>query len=342
MKRLLVSLTLLFTLASGARGAVDLSAVRQKLEGSGNADTQKDAAMIAGGQIAAGRIQESLPAKGTFYRMSITPGAKGYPGVTVAFERPMDFSGNDVLAVWFKTDRPVGFFQVVLNSANGVAQELSLAGYAAGFSSRVVPNQWRCALIPYKADRGWVRYGDKLDYARIKSLLFYTDGQTLPADAAVRYEFGGMKLYARQEAKRLAATYLLPRAPKTAAKLLGDKDMLVWSVDPSEKVLNTTTLYKGKIILCDATGMKKEVGIAADVYGFSLPRKTHLKSIQDYEYLWVLNDLISKSPQNGQAYKRLLEVPPDIAADELAHATEPTALLKRRAEIAKAIEELSK
>ena len=56
--------------------------------------------------------------------------------------------------------------------------------------------------------------------------------------------------------------------------------------------------------------------------------------IQDYEYLWLLNDLIRKAHEKGGKYHRLLEIPPAIAASELVYSSEPTALLKRRAEIA--------
>ena len=389
MKRIVVCALGVLLCTNYAAGQSDLSALRQTIDG-GKGDAQKNVTTFADGRIVARQINDAIPDKGTFYRMSIQPGTKGYPGITIAFERPADFSGSDVLGVWFKTDRPVNYFQLVINSANGVSQDLGLAAYAAGASSRVLAGKWHLALIPYKAEPGWIRYGDKPDYTRIKSITFYTDALILPVDAAVQYEFGGMKLYSLKEAKRLAAAHIQAAPPRTAARLIDDKDLLVWSVDPSEKVCRTTAMpasapraqyattsaagheyasclfvikparrleklrvtatdlvsgkssipasnvtmryvdnvkgtlldcpdplplmkdtivataeeplmlwatvyvpenmpkgmYKGAISLQDGSGFKKDLGLAAEVYGFSLPRKTHLKSVFTVQFFY--------------------------------------------------------
>ena len=64
--------------------------------------------------------------------------------------------------------------------------------------------------------------------------------------------------------------------------------------------------------------------------------------IQDYEYLWLLNDLINKNGARGNKYKPLLTVPENLAKAEDIYTNDPGVINKRREQIAKAIEELSK
>lgn len=442
MKRIVVcALSVLFYTTCAASQS-DLSELRQKIDGGGSADAQKNAVILADGKIVAQQINDALPDRGTFYRMSIKPGAKGYPGTTVAFEKPADFSGSDVLGVWFKTDRPVNYFQLAINSANGVSQELGLAAYAAGASSRVLPGKWHLALMPCKAEPGWIRYGDKLDYTRIKSITFYTDALVLPTDAAAQYEFGGMKLYSLEEAKRLAAAQMQAAPPRTAARLIDDQDVLVWTAEPSEKIFKTTAMpasasraryatasaagreyasyvfvikparrleklrvaatdlvggkssipasnatlryvdnvkgtlldcpdplplmkdavvatpteplllwatvyvpentpkgvYEGTIHLQDGSGFKRDLGLAVEVYGFSLPRKTHLKSVFTVQFFYgglanFVKSYLSHWPAGvrpfNESYKEMIDnvlkdfgehrITPELFAEQFNH-----------------------
>ena len=69
--------------------------------------------------------------------------------------------------------------------------------------------------------------------------------------------------------------------------------------------------------------------------------------IEDYETLYMLRELIESradklSPEKLASYRSLLEVPESITRDMTHFTTDPAPILARRAEVAGAIEELSK
>jgi hypothetical protein len=71
------------------------------------------------------------------------------------------------------------------------------------------------------------------------------------------------------------------------------------------------------------------------------------EGIEDYEYLWLLRDLIGKkrsslSPEQVKAYELLLEVPDTITRDMTHFTTDPRPIYARRAAIAQAIEQLER
>jgi hypothetical protein len=85
----------------------------------------------------------------------------------------------------------------------------------------------------------------------------------------------------------------------------------------------------------------------------SYPHSDGLKSIpsirwelirhgaQDYEYLWLLNDLIQRHPDKGAQYRNLLEVPKSLAASEHDFTHSAKVLLHQRTLIAGAIDALN-
>jgi hypothetical protein len=69
------------------------------------------------------------------------------------------------------------------------------------------------------------------------------------------------------------------------------------------------------------------------------------EGIEDYEYLWLLRDLIGKrksalTAEQIKAYESLLEVPESITTDAITFTTDPRPVYARRAAIAEAIEQL--
>ncbi len=71
------------------------------------------------------------------------------------------------------------------------------------------------------------------------------------------------------------------------------------------------------------------------------------EGIEDYEYLWLLRDLIAKhraslTPEQIKAFESLLEVPKDITSTTTTFTTDPAPIYARRAAVAEAIEKLSK
>jgi hypothetical protein len=62
--------------------------------------------------------------------------------------------------------------------------------------------------------------------------------------------------------------------------------------------------------------------------------------LQDYEYLWMLQDLVQRRGPAAASYRHLLEVPRELAVDALTYAAGPGPLLQRRHQIARAIEAL--
>ena len=70
------------------------------------------------------------------------------------------------------------------------------------------------------------------------------------------------------------------------------------------------------------------------------------EGVEDYETLYLLRELIESladelSPERLAHYRSLLEVPEEITRDMTHFTTDPAPILARRAEVAKAIEELS-
>jgi hypothetical protein len=71
------------------------------------------------------------------------------------------------------------------------------------------------------------------------------------------------------------------------------------------------------------------------------------EGIEDYEYLWLLRDLIAKkrnslSADQIQAYESLLAVPKDITVDATTFTADPRPIYAQRTKIAEAIEQLVK
>ena len=71
------------------------------------------------------------------------------------------------------------------------------------------------------------------------------------------------------------------------------------------------------------------------------------EGIEDYEYLWLLRDLIAKrraslTAEQVKSYESLLEVPEAITRDMTTFTTDPRPIYARRAAIAEAIEQLVK
>ena len=69
------------------------------------------------------------------------------------------------------------------------------------------------------------------------------------------------------------------------------------------------------------------------------------EGIEDYEYLYLLRELIAKrreglSPEDVERYESLLEVPESITKDMTTFTTHPRPIYQRRQEIAEAIETL--
>jgi hypothetical protein len=63
--------------------------------------------------------------------------------------------------------------------------------------------------------------------------------------------------------------------------------------------------------------------------------------LQDYEYLWLLNDLVRKTNTTDKAILSLLTVPENLAKNEWESTSDPKTLQSRRKKIAVAIERLS-
>ena len=71
------------------------------------------------------------------------------------------------------------------------------------------------------------------------------------------------------------------------------------------------------------------------------------EGIEDYEFLWMLRDLINKqrsslTAEQVQSYESLLEVPESISRNVTSFTTDPAPIYARRAAVAEAIEQLSK
>jgi hypothetical protein len=71
------------------------------------------------------------------------------------------------------------------------------------------------------------------------------------------------------------------------------------------------------------------------------------EGVEDYEFLWLLRDLVGKkrgslTVEQRKQYESLLEVPAAITKDMTTFTTDPAPIYARRAAIAEAIEKLSR
>jgi len=71
------------------------------------------------------------------------------------------------------------------------------------------------------------------------------------------------------------------------------------------------------------------------------------EGVEDYEYLWLLRERLAKkrgamAPEQVKQIESLLEVPASITKDMTTFTTDPAPIYARRAEIAQAIERLSR
>jgi len=229
---------------TGTPGVKSFSDVSQHLEGAGNTDPLDDKSKpplaVSGVQI-----KENLPEAGKYFRMTVHPGKGGYPGVTIGFDAPVDFSAYDMLGVWFKSDTAVSYFQIVPHGVDAVMEEFSLASAAARNKAFVKPGVWHLAFIPFKTGIGWVRNGKQMDWTKIKEITFYIDDAELSTSRPdYNFEFGGMALYTHEEAKaRYAQTQVEPEI-LTAAKISSGKDASVWTADVGEKIFKDSPCPK--------------------------------------------------------------------------------------------------
>lgn len=93
-----------------------------------------------------------------------------------------------------------------------------------------------------------------------------------------------------------------------------------------------------------ATGMQPETVLDGPVT--SLRWEALRDGVEDYEYLALLKRLLTEkrerlTPDEAARYEALLRVPEDISASLVSYTQDPTPLLARRLEIARAIEALS-
>jgi hypothetical protein len=66
------------------------------------------------------------------------------------------------------------------------------------------------------------------------------------------------------------------------------------------------------------------------------------EGIEDWEYLYMLRELLAKPQAAGSELKTLLEVPDSITRDMTTFTTDPTPIYQRRQAVAEAIEKLQK
>ena len=71
------------------------------------------------------------------------------------------------------------------------------------------------------------------------------------------------------------------------------------------------------------------------------------EGIEDYEFLWLLRDLIDKkraslTADQVKTYESLLQVPESITSSMTSFTTDPAPIYARRAAVAEAIEQLAK
>lgn len=232
---------LVFCFISPSQAMVTLENVPQEIIGLDNIDpnAKPDVARTVRADIWAGAV----PTPGKYFEFSIVPGHGGYPGANLSFGEPVDFSQHEILGVWFKTSAPLGDFQIVLNGADGVIVDHLLSPSAAAPAALVPANTWRRAYISYKDALGWVRFGEKMDFSRIKSLSFYSwDGALSKKESRYTFQIGGLALLGMDEARQEFRHTMYPTPIQTAAVLYHNKDFQVWTTAPGEKILRDTPL----------------------------------------------------------------------------------------------------
>ena len=217
-----------------------LSLVPQFLEQAVDSDLTANNSKNAS-PVTAKELTTDLPMPGKYFQIAIRPGRGGYPGITILFNEPVDLSRHDALAVWFKSDTPVSFFQLVVNGADGVVSDHTLGLAAAMPAAIVQPGVWRRAFLFFKSEPGWVRHGKQMDWTRIKGVTFYTSDDMLSMNrAAYQFDVGGMTLYSASEAKAASAAITSRPAIATAARIRSNKDVRIWTASTCEKVFRDT------------------------------------------------------------------------------------------------------
>jgi len=288
-RRILVPMLLAVGLLSGkSLAGFDLSRFEQGFQFAENAPVKSG--QSADGKISVKPVLVGKPGSGNYFELSIKPGGGGYPGIDLAFKKPLDFSKYDVLAVWFKADAPLNYFQLVFNGADGVIQDTGLAGAAAGFDAMVKPGMWYRAYVHYKAG-GWVRYGKKMNWSMIKSLRFYTWDELLNKQQPVHnYEIGGLVLLTVDEAKELIKAE--PRTKPAGAavekikhiaqkpyrhNLQNNEDYQLWT-DSGSAIISPDKIFQG-----GPASNLVEIDVAANEYEIVQlairPKKKNIKSI---------------------------------------------------------------
>ncbi len=224
---------------------LSLSSVDQRLDGVAEIDVFA-AKPRDERRVSVAVVTNDLPEPGRFYGMAVKSGGGGYPGANLTFNSPVDFSKHDVLAVWFKTESPITYFEIVLNGADGVLADHGLFAAAVPPASRLQTGIWYRVYIPYKVNRCEIRpAGKQMDFSQIKGLTFYTFDESLSLKQPVyNYSFGGMTLLSMDEAKAKFPLTLRRPPLNTAARIVKDDDCLIWTADAGEKIWKDTPLPK--------------------------------------------------------------------------------------------------
>lgn len=235
-----IILVLQFVSTVACTAAVDLGRVEQSLHVTANADPS----FVEKGVPAGGRsLTAGTPAPGRFFEFPIVTGSGPYPGATLNFGQPVDFSGHDVLAVWLKTSAPLRELQATVNGTDGVIVDHWVAGSAAAPGAIIPANTWTRAYISYRGREGWVRFGAQMDFTRIKSVTFYTFDSSLSRKVPLyTLQVGGLQLLSAAETKDQFLKTVLRPALQTAALLKRDRNGVVWTVNAGEKILRDTAL----------------------------------------------------------------------------------------------------
>ena len=151
-----------------------------------------------------------------------------------------------MLAVWFKSDTPVSYFQIVPYGADGVIDDYSLANAASRAASFVKPGVWQLALIPIKSNRrlGALWHANGLDEGQINHTFTSMTGallQTIPP-IILKWEAWPFTNLTRPKFK-YAETLTRP-AIHTAARISSGKEASVWTADAGEKIFKDTACPK--------------------------------------------------------------------------------------------------
>ncbi len=200
---------------------------------------------LASKLVSVSDINVETPAKGRFYNLSIKPGGIGYPGATVNFDKPVDFSKYEVLKLWLQVNYPTSYMELIINGADKATQSFELLpdGYVGRGTFRMNPGKWYAVYVPYKADHGWVRFGEKMNHAAVNGITLLTCASYLRESVPVyNYSFGGMELLTKQEADAEFLAEKMREAPVSGARLPSPDGVAVWTSDPCEKIYSQTSL----------------------------------------------------------------------------------------------------